>query len=152
MEIPSMPTSNCPSRTAWIMVSHEVMFQAIFALRRFPISFTASYSQPTALPVLSTKFSGVKAFSVTALMTLPLRSESALVCPKADTAISAASAAKTILFMLFSFSSPKYRNCRSRSRRRHSHGVRMPRSTVAGVAANATGYECHGVPWPVWPW
>ena len=49
------------------MVSHELTFQTIFAFRRFPISFTASYSQPTALPVLgSTKFNGMKSLPVTA--------------------------------------------------------------------------------------
>jgi len=60
MVIPSMPTSYCPSRTAWIMVSQAVTFHCTRALSRRAISLTASYSQPMALPVLgSTKFNGM---------------------------------------------------------------------------------------------
>jgi hypothetical protein len=60
MVMPSMPTSNWPSRTAEIMVSQAVTFQLTWQLSRRQISFTASYSHPTASPVAgSTKFSGV---------------------------------------------------------------------------------------------
>ena len=58
--MPSMPTSNWPSLTAGIMASQEESFQSTVQFSRRQISLTASYSQPTALPVAgSTKLSGV---------------------------------------------------------------------------------------------
>ena len=102
IEIPSIPTSYWPSRTAWIIVSQEQMFQTIFAFSLFPISLTASYSHPMAFPVLgSTKFSGVNAFSVTARMVLPFRSGMAFVWAKAALAMKKAVRAMTIFLMTF---------------------------------------------------
>ena len=73
--MPSMPTSNWPSLTAGIMASQDESFQSTVQFSRRQISLTASYSQPTALPVAgSTKLSGVYAFSVTAATFCPFRS------------------------------------------------------------------------------